>query len=105
MPSWSFIPISATPEATIRPPTSTSAPRTWNRRATLMSSGRIAANISGSRLEDHVDEDQDHAGDRQHLQVERLGRAERLEQGGAGRLGAAAGLLVRELGRVGHADA
>src|SRR4051794_18775573 len=73
----SLQPARARPEAAISPPTSTSAPATCTSRGKLMLSGRMAANISGSRLEDHVEQDQRHADDGDQLQAQRLGRGQR----------------------------
>src|SRR4029450_6569387 len=51
-------PTSAAVALVIRPPTSTIAPKTCTKTARSMSLGRIAASISGTRLEEHVGEDE-----------------------------------------------
>src|SRR4051794_28320180 len=67
----SFHPMIAAVAAVTRPPTRIIAPRTCTKSAMLMLSGRI----SGSRLVDHVENDQDEQGDRREVQQRPRGRA------------------------------
>src|SRR3954463_8557956 len=68
----SFHPMIAAVAAVTRPPTRIIAPMTCTKSAMLMLSGRI----SGSRLVDHVEDDQDEQGDRREVQQRTRGRAQ-----------------------------
>src|SRR3954471_8166027 len=67
----SFHPMMAAVAAVTRPPTRIIAPMTCTKSAMLMLSERI----SGSRLVDHVEDDQDEQGDRREVQQWTRGRA------------------------------
>src|SRR3954462_14046183 len=68
----SFHPMMAAVAAVTRPPTRTIAPMTCTKSAMLMLSDRI----SGSRLVDHVEDDQDEQRDRREVQHRSGGRAQ-----------------------------
>src|SRR4051794_41970259 len=74
----SFHPMIAAVAAVTRPPTRIIAPMTCTKSAMLMLSGRI----SGSRLVDHVEDDQDEQGDRREVQQRTRGRAQAGEHPG-----------------------
>src|SRR5262245_42827567 len=54
--------------AVISPPTSTMAPSTCTKSARSTSWGRMAASISGTRLEDHVEEQEQEEAERREVQ-------------------------------------
>src|SRR3954465_6402316 len=69
-------PATAAVALVIRPPTRTIAPSTCTKTARSTESGRRAASISGTRLEDHVEEDEQEDRDRREVEEHPGRRAE-----------------------------